>query len=82
MNIVVYFENSISAEKVAQFSSEKLYVACLPALEAEAQKDRLVVTESCSELGDVERECIHILYNNGYEDAARSLEESLSTKKY
>lgn len=49
MRIVVYFESCASAEIVAKFSSDELYNACLPALEAEAKKMGMTVTESCFE---------------------------------
>jgi len=40
MKITVYFEyKSIYSEKVATFSSEELYHACLPALEKIAKKN-------------------------------------------
>ena len=47
MKIVVYFEtlNNSHAEVVAQFASEELYMACLPALEAMATADKYMVTE-------------------------------------
>jgi hypothetical protein len=49
MKIVVYFECGRASDVVAQFSSEELYMACLPALEAEAKKGGYIVTESCRE---------------------------------
>ena len=49
MKIVVYFENGMASEVVAQFSSEELYMACVPALEDFAGKDGYIVTESCRE---------------------------------
>lgn len=44
--ITVYFESSAHAEKVATFEDEDLYMACLPILEEEAKKARMIVTES------------------------------------
>jgi hypothetical protein len=49
MKVVVYFENGKFSEVVAQFSSEELYMACLPTLEEEAGKVGMIVTESCRE---------------------------------
>ena len=51
MKIVVYFETPkfSHAEVVAQFASEELYEACLPALELLAQRDGWVITESVRE---------------------------------
>lgn len=51
MKITVYFEyKSIYAEKVATFSSEELYHACLPALEKIAKKNNFTyVSEDCDE---------------------------------
>lgn len=49
MKIVVYFENGRASEVVAQFASEELYMACLPALEDFAGRDGYIVTESCRE---------------------------------
>jgi hypothetical protein len=62
MKIVVYFEtpNFSYAEVVAQFSSDELYDACFPALEAIAQRDGYVITESVREderLNDAEEVC-------------------------
>ena len=46
--ITVYFETPKHsyAEKVATFNSEETYISCLKALEKEAKKHRMVVTES------------------------------------
>jgi hypothetical protein len=54
MEVIVYFEtNAIpmqrSAEQVAILSSEEMYALCLPALEAEAAKHNMIVTESVEE---------------------------------
>jgi len=49
MKIVVYFENGRASNVEAQFASEELYMACLPALEDFAGKDGYIVTESCRE---------------------------------
>lgn len=49
--IVVYFEtpNNSSAHVVAQFADDDLYNACLPVLEAWAEADGYIVTESVRE---------------------------------
>lgn len=49
--IKVYFESTKHwySEHVATFKSEELYMACLPALEAEAKEIGMVVTESIIE---------------------------------
>lgn len=49
--IVVYFEtpNNSYAEVVAQFADDELYNACLPVLEARAQAQGYIVTESVRE---------------------------------
>ena len=44
--VKVFFESNSHAEQVAVFEEEDLYMACLPALEEQAEKDRMVVTES------------------------------------
>ena len=49
MKIVVYFENGRASSVEAQFASEELYMACLPALEDFAGRDGYIVTESCRE---------------------------------
>ena len=49
MKVVVYFERGNASGVVAQFSSDELYNACLPALEKEAHKGGYIVTESCRE---------------------------------
>ena len=49
MKIFVYFENGRASDVVAQFASEEMYMACLPALEDFAGKDGYIVTESCRE---------------------------------
>jgi hypothetical protein len=49
MKIVVYFENGRASSVEAQFASEELYAACLPALEDFASKGGYIVTESCRE---------------------------------
>jgi hypothetical protein len=46
VKVRVYFETSSSSDLVATFTDENLYMACLPALEAQAKKDRMFVTES------------------------------------
>lgn len=45
--VTVYFETQNgSAEEVATFIEESLYIECLPALEAEAKKQGCIVTET------------------------------------
>jgi len=44
--IRVYFESSSHAELVATFETEELYMLCLPELEREAERMRMIVTES------------------------------------
>jgi hypothetical protein len=48
--IIVYFEtDNWHTEEVARFADDETYMACLPALEALAEKARMVVTESVLE---------------------------------
>lgn len=47
--VKVYFESKAHAQIVAVFADEELYNACLPVLEAEAKKARMIVTESVTE---------------------------------
>lgn len=49
--VKVYFESikHWHSEHVATFESEELYMACLPALEAEAKEIGMVVTERITE---------------------------------
>jgi len=49
MKVVVYFECGNASSVEAQFSSDELYMACLPALEDFASKGGYIVTESCRE---------------------------------
>lgn len=49
MKIVVYFETGVSADVVAHFASEKIYMACLPALEKLANDRDLFISESVRE---------------------------------
>lgn len=49
----VYFESNSHAELVATFETEELYNQCLPILEAEAKKQRMIVTETIDETFDV-----------------------------
>ena len=49
MKIVVYFENGMASEVVAQFSSEELYMACIHKIEDFAKEGGYIVTESCRE---------------------------------
>ena len=47
----VYFEtkNQGYADKMAIFETEELYMACLKVLEIEANKHRMIITESIDE---------------------------------
>lgn len=49
--VKVYFEtpNGSYAEHVATFKDEDTYILCLEALEKEAKKHRMIVTESVNE---------------------------------
>jgi hypothetical protein len=51
MVITVFFENEspAHADIVAQFDSEELYMACLPALETMAKSMNMFVSESVNE---------------------------------
>jgi hypothetical protein len=51
MVITVFFENESPshADIVAQFDSEELYMACLPALETMAKSMNMLVSESVKE---------------------------------
>jgi hypothetical protein len=49
MKLVVYFEKGMASHVAAQFESDELYMACLPALEEEASKGGYIVTESMRE---------------------------------
>ena len=44
--VKVYFESNCHAELVATFDTEELYDLCFPALEKEAKKQRMIVTEN------------------------------------
>lgn len=44
--IAVYFEKRFNATIVARFATDELYMACLPALEAEAKKGGFKITEA------------------------------------
>lgn len=44
--IKVYFETKHSAELIAVFESEEIYNLCVPALEQEAEKRGMTLTES------------------------------------
>jgi hypothetical protein len=52
--IRVYFESSSHAELVATFETEELYMECLPALEKEAERMDMILTESMLDEDDVE----------------------------
>lgn len=47
--VKVYFEQNGYAELVAVFNNEETYIACLPALEARAKEQGMIVTESVEE---------------------------------
>lgn len=47
--VKVFFESNSHAELVATFYSEELYIASLPALEEEAKKQGMIVTENTEE---------------------------------
>lgn len=47
--IEVFFETNASAEYVASFTSEDLYMACLPVLEEIAKERDLTITERYQE---------------------------------
>jgi|TARA_B110000967_G_C18741540_1_gene487991 hypothetical protein len=51
MKVKVYYESNSHAwsEEVATFNDEDTYIKCLPSLEAEAKKLRMIVTESLVE---------------------------------
>ena len=51
MYVEVYFESSNHAELVATFDTEELYIACFPALEEEAKKQGMKVTEALIDNG-------------------------------
>lgn len=53
--IKVYFESGIHAECVATFEQESVYMACLPALQEEANKIGCFVTESTEECTQVHK---------------------------
>ena len=44
--VKVYFENGCYAELIATFQSEELYMLAVPALEAYAKENNLILTES------------------------------------
>tara|TARA_R110002050_G_scaffold293996_1_gene451243 strand:- start:211 stop:432 length:222 start_codon:yes stop_codon:yes gene_type:complete len=45
-NIEVYFESKSSAELVATFNDEEIYMACVPVLEKLAKEHRMILTET------------------------------------
>jgi|APGre2960657444_1045066.scaffolds.fasta_scaffold327118_2 hypothetical protein len=49
MKIEVFFESGNYAEKVAEFSEDSIYTACLPELEKIANTRNMIVTESVEE---------------------------------
>ena len=52
--IKVYAESKNHAELWATFEDEALYIQCLPILEAQAHKDRMIITESVEEVDDTD----------------------------
>ena len=44
--VTAYFEHGCYAEKIATFQSEELYMLAVPALEAYAKENNLILTES------------------------------------
>ena len=46
MKVTVFFESKAGSHIVAQFDEESTYMACLPALEALAESQGYIVTES------------------------------------
>lgn len=46
MPIKVYFETSTTADLVATFETEELYMKCLPVLEEAAKEAGYIVTET------------------------------------
>ena len=52
MKVTVYFEARAGAHEVAKFDEEETYMACLPALEALAERKGYVVTESVNYEGE------------------------------
>ena len=51
--VKVYFEWDGDAQFVALFYTEELFMQCLPALEAEAEEQGAIVTESIIENDDL-----------------------------
>ncbi len=47
--IKVYFESNSHSEIIATFEDEETYMLCLPVLEKEAKKHRMIITESIEE---------------------------------
>ena len=47
--VKVYLENGIYAELIATFQSEELYMLAVPALEAHAKENNLILTESVND---------------------------------
>ena len=44
--IKLYFESNSTAELVATFNDEEIYIACVPALEKLAKKHKMMLSES------------------------------------
>lgn len=51
--VKVYFESKNHAQLVAIFDTGELYNICLPSLEKEAKKHRMIVTESVEEEAEI-----------------------------
>ena len=58
--VKVYFESKTHAELIAVFDCEDTYLICLKALEKEAKRHRMTVTESVQEENDINKLSIEI----------------------
>ena len=47
--VKVYFQTDTHAELVATFTSEELYIRCLPVLNSIAKEQRMIVAENIME---------------------------------
>ena len=47
--VTAYFEHGCYAEKIATFQSEEIYMLAVPALEAYAKENNLILTESIND---------------------------------
>lgn len=55
MKIKVYFESNSHADLVATFYDGSMYNLCLPVLKREAKINRMIVTESVEEEGEINK---------------------------